>query len=53
MINATLIGLFMGLFTIVIFTLFKRVDKNIIYGLFLTGIGFYLLILKYQKNRNE
>ena len=38
--NATLIGISSGLITILILALFKRVDKNIIYGLILAGIGF-------------
>ncbi len=38
--TATLIGISAALFTIVIFTLFKRLDKNVIYGLILSGIGF-------------
>ena len=38
--NATLIGLSSSLITILIFTLLKRIDKNIIYGLILMGIGF-------------
>ena len=38
--NATLIGLSSSLVTIFIIALFKRSDKNIIYGLILAGIGF-------------
>ena len=38
--NAALIGLFGGLATIAIFTLLKKFDKKIIYGLILTSIGF-------------
>ncbi len=37
---ATLIGISSSLITILIFSLFKRVDKNTIYGLILMGIGF-------------
>jgi len=29
-----------GLFTILVFTIFKRLDKNVIYGLILAAIGF-------------
>lgn len=38
--NAIIIGLTAGLFTILIVALFKRVDKNLFYGLVLAGIGF-------------
>lgn len=38
--TATLIGISAGLFTILIVALFKRVDKNLFYGLVLAGIGF-------------
>lgn len=38
--TATLIGLFGSLFTILIFTFLKRIDKTTIYGLILMGIGF-------------
>ena len=38
--TATLIGLFGSLFTILLFTFFKRINKNTIYGLILMGIGF-------------
>lgn len=38
--NATLIGVSASLFTILIFTLLKRFDKNVIYGLILAAIGF-------------
>jgi hypothetical protein len=37
---ATLIGLSASLFTILLFTLLKRLDKNTVYGLILMGIGF-------------
>lgn len=37
---ATLIGISSSLITILIFSLFKRIDKNTIYGLILMGIGF-------------
>jgi len=38
--NATLIGISSGLFTILIFSLLKRFDKDVIYGLILAAIGF-------------
>lgn len=38
--NAALIGLGSSLFTILLFTVLKRVDKNSVYGLILLGIGF-------------
>lgn len=38
--TATLIGISSGLFTILVFTLLRRFDKNIIYGLILAAIGF-------------
>ena len=38
--NATLIGISAGIFTILIFTFFKRLDKDLIYGLILAAIGF-------------
>lgn len=38
--TATLIGLFGSLFTILLFTFLKRIDKKTIYGLILMGIGF-------------
>lgn len=38
--NAALIGLSGGLAIIIVFTLLKKFDKNIIYGLILVGIGF-------------
>jgi len=38
--NATLIGISSGLFTILVFTLLKRLDKDVIYGLILAAIGF-------------
>jgi len=38
--NATLIGLSSSVITIFLFALFKRFDKNIIYGLILAAIGF-------------
>jgi hypothetical protein len=38
--NASLIGISSGLITILIFALFKRIHKNIIYGLILSAIGF-------------
>ena len=37
---ATLIGISSSLITILIFSFFKRVDKNTVYGLILMGIGF-------------
>lgn len=51
--TTTLVGISAALFTILIVALFKRVDKNLFYGLVLAGIGFYLLVLEYQKRRNE
>lgn len=39
MISA-IIGIFSGLLVILIVSLFKRLDKQIIYGLILSGIGF-------------
>jgi hypothetical protein len=38
--TATFIGISAGLMTILIVALFKRVDKNLFYGLILSGIGF-------------
>jgi len=38
--KATLIGLGSGIITVFIVLLFKRMDKKIIYGLALAGIGF-------------
>lgn len=38
--NATLIGISAGVFTLLIFTFFKRLDKDLIYGLILAAIGF-------------
>lgn len=38
--NATLIGISSGLFTILIFVFFKRLDKDVIYSLILAAIGF-------------
>lgn len=38
--NAAIIGLTASLVTIVLFILLKRLDKSIIYGLVLSGIGF-------------
>jgi len=38
--TATLIGISAGLTTILIVALFKRADKNLFYGLVLSGIGF-------------
>ena len=40
MIISTLIGLVSAVITILIFSLYKRIDKHIIYGLILAGIGF-------------
>jgi hypothetical protein len=37
---ATIIGLTSSLLTILIFTFLKRIDKNLVYGLILMGIGF-------------
>ncbi len=37
---ATLIGISSSVFTILLFTFFKRLDKNTVYGLILMGIGF-------------
>ncbi len=37
---ATLIGLSSSLFTILIAAFFKRLDKNVFYGLILSGIAF-------------
>jgi hypothetical protein len=37
--NAILIGLSSGIVTILIVSIFKRIDKNIIFGLILSGIG--------------
>jgi hypothetical protein len=38
--NATIIGISASAFTILVFTIFKRLDKNVIYGLILAAIGF-------------
>ncbi|AEE54147.1 DUF6010 family protein [Haliscomenobacter hydrossis] len=38
--NATLIGISAGVFTLLIFAFFKRLDKDLIYGLILAAIGF-------------
>src|SRR6476620_2329990 len=38
--TAALIGLFLGIFTILTFTVFKFEDKPLLYGLTLAGIGF-------------
>src|SRR5690606_34054071 len=38
--TATLIGLTSSLLTILIVTLFKRLDRNVFFGLILSGIGF-------------
>lgn len=38
--NPTIIGLAASVFTILVFTIFKRLDKNVIYGLILAAIGF-------------
>ena len=38
--TATLIGLSSSLLTILIAALFKRLDKNVFFGLILSGIGF-------------
>ena len=38
--NATLIGISAGIFTILVFAFFKRLDKDLIYGLILAAIGF-------------
>ena len=38
--NATLIGISAGVFTLLIFAFFKRIDKDLIYGLILAAIGF-------------
>ncbi len=38
--TATLIGFSSSLFTILLFTVLKKVDKNSVYSLILTGIGF-------------
>lgn len=38
--NATLIGISAGVFTLLIFAFFKRLDKDVIYGLILAAIGF-------------
>lgn len=38
--NAVFIGISASLFTIIIFTVFRQLDKNVVYGLILSGIGF-------------
>lgn len=38
--NATLIGISAGVSTLLIFAFFKRLDKDLIYGLILAAIGF-------------
>ncbi|MBK8564709.1 MAG: hypothetical protein IPN76_15585 [Saprospiraceae bacterium] len=38
--NATIVGISSGLFTILVFAFFKRLDKDVIYGLILAAIGF-------------
>ncbi len=38
--NATIIGVSASVFTILVFTIFKRLDKNVIYSLILAAIGF-------------
>ncbi len=38
--TATLIGVSAALFTILIVTVFKRLDRNVFYGLILSAIGF-------------
>lgn len=38
--NATLIGISAGVFTLLTFAFFKRLDKDLIYGLILAAIGF-------------
>ncbi len=37
---ATLVGISSALFTILVFKLLRRFDKNVIYGLILAAIGF-------------